>query len=167
MWEIHYFYLGRGTFHKPTFWTAPSVTVKHRCQFSGNSWHSRKFFTPKKHPGFSGFLPLSKTKERNLKETDKSNSKNISCYVFLVIVNSECARHLRGILPLDLEGLCLRISSNQSRSRSFSMDSVFNTCLSPESGILTTALPVHWCDNDVGNRIVVKPWLPRESTWAH
>ena len=51
---------------------------------------SENFHAQKKHPGFLGFLPLSKTTIKQLKENGS------------VIVNSECAYHLTGIPPLDL-----------------------------------------------------------------
>ena len=44
----------------PVFWKFPTF---------------QKMLTPKKYLGFSGFITLSKTKEKNLKENDKSNSQ--------------------------------------------------------------------------------------------
>ena len=113
-------------------------------------------FTLKKHPGFSEFLPLSKSKEKNPKESDR------------VIVNSDCTCCLRGIPLLDLYRLVVSGNIVQSKSKLLFQHRLCVTYLSPESGIFTTTLPVHWHDSDVGNRIVVKQaWMRRESTWAH
>ena len=111
--------------------------------------------TPKKHPRFSGFLPLSKTKEKKTQRERQSNSQQ------RMRAPSEGNPTVRSVR--------LVVSRNifQSESKSLFQHWLCVTYLRPESGIFTATLPVHWHDSDVRNRIMVKPWTRRESTRAH